>query len=86
MSLSTVQSYLTSTFMCNSNPDVRAAGVDPVVHYVRIGSEKGRDPSPFFSETGYRSQNADVGTSGLTSIEHYEQYGRAEGRRAISYH
>jgi O-antigen biosynthesis protein len=71
-------------FYLNSNPDVRAAGIDPIVHYLRFGSKEGRDPSPFFSETGYRSQNAGVGTSGLSSIEHYERYGRAQGQRAVS--
>ena len=70
-------------FYLNSNPDVKAAGIDPVVHYVRFGSKEGRDPSPFFSETGYKGENVDVGTDGLSSVEHYEQYGRREGRRAI---
>ena len=52
-------------FYLSSNPDVRAAGIDAVDHYVQFGSKEGRDPSPFFSENGYRSQNTDVGTSDL---------------------
>lgn len=35
-------------------PDLRAANVDPVVHYLRFGAAEGRDPSDRFSSSGYR--------------------------------
>ncbi len=71
-------------FYLNDNPDVKASGIDPVVHYLKWGSREGRWPSPYFSESGYRDRYPDVGGSGLTAIEHYERYGRAEGRRLWS--
>ena len=37
----------------SSNLDVKAARMDPVVHYLQSGSKEGRDPSPF-SECGYQ--------------------------------
>lgn len=37
-----------------ANEDVRHAGVDPAVHYLKSGAAQGRDPSPRFSTTGYR--------------------------------
>jgi hypothetical protein len=73
-------------FYLNSNPDVRNARVDPIVHYIRFGASEGRDPSPFFSESGYRERYPDVDVAGLSAIEHYESHGRAEGRRLLSAH
>jgi lipopolysaccharide biosynthesis protein/glycosyltransferase involved in cell wall biosynthesis len=71
-------------FYTNSNPDVRAAQMDPVVHYLLFGSKEGRDPSPHFSETGYHTRYPDLTASGLSAIEHYERYGRAERRRTVN--
>ena len=35
------------------NPDVRAAGMDPLVHYVRHGAAQGRSPNPLFDASLY---------------------------------
>jgi len=37
-------------------PDVRAAGVDPGLHYLQFGAAEGRDPGPGFSTSGYHLQ------------------------------
>jgi glycosyltransferase involved in cell wall biosynthesis len=71
-------------FYVNSNPDVAAARVDPVVHYLLFGSKEGRAPSRFFSESEYLYRHPDVGASGVPAIQHYEGPGRAEGRRILS--
>lgn len=41
-------------------PDVAAAGVDPVEHYLQSGWREGRDPRPDFSTSGYREANEDA--------------------------
>jgi O-antigen biosynthesis protein len=68
-------------FYLSANPDVRASGIDPAVHYLKWGSKEGRSPSPFFSEIEYRNRYPDVAASGLSAVEHYERHGRAEKRR-----
>jgi hypothetical protein len=68
-------------FYLNSNPDVRAAGVDPAAHYLACGGQEGRDPGPFFSTREYLAKFPDVAASGLNALAHYEIYGRRELRR-----
>jgi 1,4-dihydroxy-2-naphthoate octaprenyltransferase len=38
-------------------PDIAAAGMDPVEHYLRAGWREGRDPRPDFSTSGYLEAN-----------------------------
>ena len=68
-------------FYLSSYPDVRASGIDPIIHYLILGSKEGRSPSPFFSEAEYRKRYPDVAASGLSAVEHYERNGRPENRR-----
>ncbi len=65
------------------NPDVRAAGVDPLKHYEAYGWREGRDPSLLFSTAKYLAANPDVRAAGLQPLPHYVQYGQAEGRMAF---
>jgi hypothetical protein len=76
--------FFDKNFYVSANPDVKATGVDPVIHYLLRGSEDGRDPGPFFSEVGYRAGHSDVAKETLSSLEHYERYGRVEGRRLFA--
>lgn len=64
-------------------PDVAAAGIDPVEHYVRFGAEEGRDPGPNFRTRYYLDSNPDVAASGQNPLKHYLEYGRAEGRSTM---
>lgn len=61
-------------------PDVAAAGVDPVAHYLGSGAAEGRDPSLHFSTSQYLSNNPDVAATGINPLLHYEQFGKREGR------
>ncbi len=61
-------------------PDVAAARIDPVVHYMRFGAAEGRDPGPAFSTLGYQARNPDVAAAGLNPLLHYIRHGQAEGR------
>jgi len=61
-------------------PDVKAAGVDPTLHYINLGDAEGRDPGPAFSTALYREMNPDVPARGITALGHYEMFGRRENR------
>ena len=76
--------FFDKNYYLGENPDVRASRMDPVVHYLAHGAKEGRDPSPIFSEEGYRSGYSDVAKSGLSAVEHYETVGRKEGRPLCS--
>ncbi len=65
------------------NPDVRAAGVDPLKHYEAYGWREGRDPSLLFSNGKYLAANPDVRAVGMQPLLHYVQYGQNEGRMAF---
>jgi O-antigen biosynthesis protein len=60
------------------NADVRAAGVDPLFHYLRHGAAEGRNPGPLFDTDWYLSRYPDVRVAGANPLVHYVQRG-AEG-------
>lgn len=61
-------------------PDIRAAGVHPILHYLKWGARDGRDPSWLFSTLDYVGRYPDVAQSGLNPLLHYLRIGKAEGR------
>ena len=61
-------------------PDVAAAGLDPLTHFLRFGIAEGRDPGPLFDAKWYLANNPDVAAAGITPLVHYFQIGAAEGR------
>ncbi len=61
-------------------PDVAARGDDPILHYVLLGAEEGRDPSATFSSNYYVERNPDVKQSGVNPLYHYIRFGLKEGR------
>lgn len=67
-----------------ANPDVAAAGMDPLDHYLMAGWREGRDPSPHFSTRGYLSRHADVRAQGLNPLVHYVRQGQREGRPLVT--
>lgn len=68
-------------FYLSRNPDVAAAGVDPVRHYTTFGWNEGRDPSSLFSTNAYLAAYPDVAKAGLNPLVHYIRHGQAEGRQ-----
>ena len=74
---------LDSEYYLRRNPDVAAAGMEPVVHYVRRGASELRSPGPFFSTRWYLEQYPDVRESGKNPLHHYIVHGHAEGRRPL---
>ena len=67
------------------NPDLRAAGVDPLEHFYRYGWREHRLPNAYFDTGWYLRYNKDVASSGLNPLVHYLEYGEAEGRRPIEH-
>lgn len=67
-------------FYLRRYPDVAAAGLDPIEHYVRYGAIEGRFPRDEFDSLGYLKNNPDVAGVGMNPFRHYVQFGRHEGR------
>ena len=72
-----------TSYYLAQNPDVRAAGVDPLKRYEAYGWREGRDPSLLFSNSKYLAANPDVQAVGVQPLLHYLQYGQNEGRMAF---
>ncbi len=62
-----------------SNPDVGAARMHPVTHFLKHGCPEGRDPGPYFNVFDYYARRPDVARAGMNALLHYLRYGRAEG-------
>lgn len=71
-----------AAFYLAANPDVAAAGMDPLRHFLRTGWLEGRDPTPRFSVRDYLELHPDIAGSGVNPFAHYLLAGRAEGRAA----
>jgi len=70
-----------SDYYLRTNPDVRNAGANPLLHYLRFGGIEGRDPSEAFDAVAYLDENEDVRQAGMNPLLHYLQFGKQEGRR-----
>jgi beta-glucanase (GH16 family) len=86
---------LNTAYYLATNPDVKAAGVDPIVHYLTYGRLEGRLPyegaAPLshdqlvaygseFDAAYYLARYPDVRDAGVNAFYHYNHNGQAEGR------
>jgi hypothetical protein len=62
------------------NPEVAAAGLDPVHHYIARGAAELRDPGPYFSTRWYVERYPDVAASGKNPLHHFIVHGHSERR------
>lgn len=74
----TIRPFFDAGFYQAQVPDL--SGVEPVLHFIRIGWRNGHDPSRRFSSTGYLAANPDVAAAQVNPLLHYVQNGRAENR------
>jgi glycosyltransferase involved in cell wall biosynthesis len=65
-----------------SYSDVRAAGFDPIIHYVNLGDAEGRRPNAFFDPAFYRSQFVEQPLQSVGALYHYAVLGESIGLRA----
>ena len=70
----------------SNNPDVVAAKIDPVRHYLLFGGFEGRDPGPQFSSSWYLATYDDVRKAGINPLYHYLKSGKKEGRATQTIH
>jgi hypothetical protein len=68
-------------YYLEQNPDVRLAGVDPVMHYLQWGAAERRNPSLYFNSNSYLDQHPDVFAAGVNPLVHFLERGMAEGRK-----
>lgn len=61
-------------------PDVTAAGIDPLEHYLRYGARLRRKPNLTFDTDYYLDANPDVARAGVNPLVHYILHGIKEGR------
>ena len=61
------------------NPDVAAAGVDPIEHWYYTAQTESRDPNFLFSLRRYVADNAGTADQDLNALVHYMQAGEAKG-------
>jgi len=63
------------------NPDVKQAGINPLIHYLKFGGFEGRNPCQQFDSAFYLQQNTDVKEAGINPLLHYVNFGKSEGRQ-----
>jgi hypothetical protein len=68
-------------FYLRQYPDVAAAGVNPLLHYLKYGTAEMRQPHPLFDPAFYLDRNPDVGAAGIDPLLHYIRNGAAEDRK-----
>lgn len=61
-------------------PDIAAAGVDPLTHYLDIGAYEGRSPHPLFDAKWYLSRYPDAVEAGLNPLIHFLRYSLVDRR------
>ncbi len=61
-------------------PDIAAANIDAIEHYLRSGAAEGRNPGPEFDGNWYLQEYPDVAALGHNPLLHYLQHGLAEER------
>ena len=77
---SRIEALFDPGFYRETNPDVAAAGSDPLEHYRTFGWMENRNPHPLFDVAFYWDSNPDVAGAGVEPLGHYLCKGWKEGR------
>lgn len=70
-------------YYLTKNKDVKKAGIDPLMHYVKYGAYEGRQPSRKFDAAYYLERNPDVREMRVNPLLHYWLFGKDQGRKAL---
>ena len=60
--------WFNTNFYLWNNPDVKAAGVDPLQHFEAFGWKEGRAANPYFSSSAYLQANPDAAAAGKNPL------------------
>lgn len=71
--------YFDESWYKRKYPDVAAAGIPALTHYVRFGYKEGRSPGPDFDSAWYLKQYPDI--KNTDPLTHFLKFGKLEGRR-----
>ncbi|MBE0455706.1 MAG: hypothetical protein IBX58_18935, partial [Roseovarius sp.] len=77
---SVIKAWFDPVFYGAAYPDVMAAGLDPLSHYITHGAAEMRDPNRWFSTRFYVQANPEVVASGINPLLHYVTSGHLEER------
>lgn len=75
-----LEGFFDADWYLEKYPDIAAAGLDPLLHFIRFGLTERRDPNPFFDTGWYAVHYYDVGVSGALPLIHYVTVGAREQR------
>ena len=65
-----------------TNPDVKSAKKDPIIHFIQNGWKEGRNPSSKFNSKSYLETNPDVKHSEINPLIHYIKNSQIEVRNS----
>lgn len=68
-------------FYLSQNPDVAAARIDPLKHYIGHGSYEGRKPHPYFQPDYYLVQHPEAGSGNGNPLLYYLETGQGNPHR-----
>jgi hypothetical protein len=74
---------LDPAYYLRQNPDVTAAGVNPMTHFEAHDWKEGRQSSLVFDGAKYLAANPDVAAAGMGPLQHFMAFGRGEGRASF---
>ena len=72
--------YFDEYYYMENNPEVEALDIDPIIHYILVGADNGKNPSEYFSTNEYLRVYGDVKNNGINPLYHYLHNGVNEGR------
>lgn len=75
-----IKAWFDPVFYGAAYPDVVAAGLDPLSHFITHGAAEMRDPNRWFSTRFYVQANPEVAASGINPLLHYVTSGHLEER------
>ncbi|MEO1538187.1 MAG: hypothetical protein AAFR73_10695 [Pseudomonadota bacterium] len=74
---SQIAQYVDDGYYLQTYPDVKRAGLDPALHYVKYGWREGRDPSPTFSTDVYLAEHPELLQGDINPLQHFVEDGGA---------
>jgi glycosyltransferase involved in cell wall biosynthesis len=77
--------FFDAAWYLRENPDVAAAGMDPLDHYIRFGARERRDPGPMFKTARYIEQYPELTATGGNPLVHFLRHGITEPGDARAY-